>query len=148
MMGTVNLFKLAAQVAAVVGLISLPASLVVTSRAATAQTFSISTEFRTALEPYGSFRHVARWGEVWVPEHISRDWRPYTVGHWIYSDDYGWYWDSDAQEAPWGWVAFHYGPMGLGQRSRLGLGAGPRVGSRLGGVAARQQISRVGAIAA
>ncbi|HEY6903836.1 MAG TPA: DUF6600 domain-containing protein, partial [Candidatus Acidoferrales bacterium] len=109
MMRTVNPFKLTARAAAVVGLLLLPASLIVTPTAATAQSVSISTEFRTALEPYGSFRHVARWGEVWVPEHISRDWRPYTVGHWIYSDDYGWYWDSDADEAPWGWVAFHYG---------------------------------------
>jgi hypothetical protein len=98
-----------AQVAAVTGLLSLPASLVGTATTAAAQGESISAEFRTALEPYGSFRHVRRWGEVWVPERVSRDWKPYTFGHWVYSDDYGWYWDSDRDEAPWGWVAFHYG---------------------------------------
>jgi len=70
---------------------------------------SVSVEFRTALEPYGSFQRVARWGEVWVPRDVPRQWRPYTVGHWVNSDDYGWYWVSDQAEAPWGWVTFHYG---------------------------------------
>ncbi len=76
---------------------------------AAAQGETVSLKFRTALEPYGSFRHVARWGDVWVPNDVSRDWRPYTVGHWVYSGDYGWYWVSDRDEAEWGWIAFHYG---------------------------------------
>src|SRR5262245_26913723 len=67
-----------------------------------------SAEFRLALEPYGEFRSHPRWGEVWQPR-VGRDWRPYTVGHWINSDDYGWYWVSDGSEADWGWVVFHYG---------------------------------------
>ncbi len=75
---------------------------------AAAQGESVSAEFRTALEPYGSFRHVERWGDVWVPT-VARDWRPYTVGRWVYSGDYGWYWVSEGDEASWGWVAFHYG---------------------------------------
>jgi hypothetical protein len=25
---------------------------------------------------------------------LNRDWQPYSVGHWVYSDDYGWYWIS------------------------------------------------------
>src|SRR6266700_2087199 len=69
----------------------------------------ISSEFRQALEPYGEFRTLPRWGEVWIPTQVARDWRPYTVGHWVYSDDYGWYWASDEAEADWGWVTFHYG---------------------------------------
>jgi hypothetical protein len=83
-------------------------SLAIGVRPAAAQVQSISVEFRTALEPYGSFQRVAHWGEVWVP-NVAPDWRPYTVGRWVYSDDYGWYWVSDAPEAPWGWIAFHYG---------------------------------------
>jgi hypothetical protein len=75
---------------------------------AAAQGESVSAEFRTALEPYGSFRHVERWGDVWVPT-VARDWKPYTVGRWVYSGDYGWYWVSEGDEASWGWVAFHYG---------------------------------------
>ena len=105
----IRLLKLAAQAAALTGLLWLPGSVLGTTRPAAAQTVSLSVEFRTALEPYGSFRRIARWGDVWVPAHVSREWRPYTVGHWVYSDDYGWYWVSDRDEAPWGWVAFHYG---------------------------------------
>jgi hypothetical protein len=52
---------------------------------------------------------VARWGDVWVPNNVPRNWRPYSIGHWAYTDDYGWYWVSDAAEAPWGWIVFHYG---------------------------------------
>jgi len=32
-----------------------------------------------------------------------------TVGRWVYSNDYGWYWVSEESEASWGWVTFHYG---------------------------------------
>jgi hypothetical protein len=76
---------------------------------AAAQAVSVSIEFRTALEPYGSWQHHRRWGDVWIPSRVSRDWRPYTVGHWIYSQDYGWYWTPDEQEADWGLVTYHYG---------------------------------------
>ncbi len=76
---------------------------------AAAQAVSLSVEFRTALEPYGAWQHHRRWGEVWIPSRVARDWRPYTVGHWVYSQDYGWYWTSDDQEADWGLVTYHYG---------------------------------------
>jgi hypothetical protein len=72
-------------------------------------TATVSVEFRTALTPYGTWHRHSRWGEVWVPAHVDAGWRPYTVGHWIYSDDYGWYWVSDTAEADWGWIVFHYG---------------------------------------
>ena len=70
---------------------------------------SISVEFRTGLTPYGSWRTVARWGEVWAPARVARDWQPYTAGNWVYSEDYGWYWISDSSEAEWGWITYHYG---------------------------------------
>jgi hypothetical protein len=70
---------------------------------------SLSVEFRTALTPYGSWRTVARWGEVWAPARVARNWQPYTEGNWVYSEDYGWYWISDNSEAEWGWIAYHYG---------------------------------------
>ena len=66
-------------------------------------------EFRMALEPYGMWRSHPRFGEVWVPFGKPRDWRPYTVGHWVYTDEWGWYWVSEEDEEDWGWVAFHYG---------------------------------------
>ena len=70
---------------------------------------SIRADFRAGLEPFGAWRHHARFGDVWVPGHRSRAWRPYTAGHWVYTDDYGWYWVEDTQEADWGWITYHYG---------------------------------------
>jgi hypothetical protein len=68
-----------------------------------------SLEFRYALSPFGVWRHHPRFGEVWLPRGVPRDWRPYEFGHWVYTDEWGWYWVSDEGEADWGWVAFHYG---------------------------------------
>jgi hypothetical protein len=76
----------------------------------------VSVEFRTALDPYGRWRRHDRWGAVWVPANVDRGWRPYTVGHWVYSDDYGWYWVADRREARWGWVVYHYGRWVLDRR--------------------------------
>jgi hypothetical protein len=67
------------------------------------------SEFRTALEPHGRWQQHSRWGEVWLPANRPRDWRPYTLGRWAYTDDWGWYWVSDDAEASWGWVTYHYG---------------------------------------
>jgi hypothetical protein len=70
---------------------------------------SVGADFHVALDPYGGWRHHRRFGDVWVPANRVRDWRPYTVGHWVYTDDYGWYWVADDQEADWGWITYHYG---------------------------------------
>jgi hypothetical protein len=69
----------------------------------------VSREFEAVLEAYGEWRQHPRWGEVWVPDQRPRDWRPYTVGHWVFTDDWGWFWVSDDDEADWGWVTYHYG---------------------------------------
>ncbi|MDP2357272.1 MAG: hypothetical protein Q8M31_14575 [Beijerinckiaceae bacterium] len=73
------------------------------------QRVEVREEFRVALEPHGRFERHPRLGEVWRPARVAKDWRPYTVGRWVYTDDLGWYWNSDQTEADWGWVAFHYG---------------------------------------
>ena len=70
---------------------------------------SVSVEFRTALEPHGKWQRHQRWGEVWIPGRVERGWRPYTVGQWVYTDDWGWYWTAADTEADWGWVVYHYG---------------------------------------
>jgi Family of unknown function (DUF6600) len=70
---------------------------------------SISVQFRTALQDHGRWQRHSRWGEVWIPASVQRDWRPYTRGHWVYTDDWGWYWVEDDAEASWGWVTNHYG---------------------------------------
>ena len=69
----------------------------------------VSAEFLEALEPYGEWQRHPRFGEVWVPTGLPPDWRPYEYGHWVYTDEWGWYWVSDDEEADWGWVTYHYG---------------------------------------
>ncbi|MGB3898459.1 MAG: DUF6600 domain-containing protein [Mesorhizobium sp.] len=64
----------------------------------------ISTTVRERLSNYGAWRTSRRFGEVWVPS-VARDWRPYTDGRWVWTDD-GWYWQS---EEPFGAIVFHYG---------------------------------------
>jgi hypothetical protein len=66
-------------------------------------------EFQDALDQYGEWRRDPRYGDIWVPTGLSRDWRPYENGHWVYTDDWGWYWVSDPQEEDFGWVTYHYG---------------------------------------
>jgi hypothetical protein len=67
---------------------------------------TVSVEFRTALDPYGRWVNHPRWGEVWVPADVDRDWRPYLNGRWEYTDEWGWYWVSDEDH---GWITYHYG---------------------------------------
>jgi hypothetical protein len=63
--------------------------------------------FYTKLDPYGEWRETSDYGYVWQPREAerSRSWRPYTDGHWVYSDA-GWTWIS---EEPFGWATYHYG---------------------------------------
>ena len=76
----------------------------------------VSAEFESALEPYGEWLRHPRWGMVWMPYDRPPGWRPYTEGHWVYTDDWGWYWISDGEEEDWGWVAYHYGRWVLDRR--------------------------------
>jgi len=47
----------------------------------------VNEEFRTALAPYGSWEHSRHWGDVWIPAQLPQQRRPYTVGHWIYTNE-------------------------------------------------------------
>ncbi len=69
-------------------------------------TASYGTFYRK-LEPYGAWRETNDYGYVWQPRQAeqSRGWRPYTDGHWVYTDA-GWTWVS---EEPFGWATYHYG---------------------------------------
>ena len=60
------------------------------------------------LAPYGNWVQMDRWGYVWTPRNMGYRWRPYSDGHWVWTD-YGWTWISDLE---WGWVPFHYGRWG------------------------------------
>jgi hypothetical protein len=78
----------------------------VPQRAETRPTSSYSM-FYAKLEPYGDWIETGDYGYVWHPSDAerSRNWRPYTIGRWVYSD-VGWMWVSDE---PFGWAAYHYG---------------------------------------
>jgi len=76
---------------------------------ATAQEVRITAELRPVLQRYGRWERHPRWGEIWIPAHRTATWRPYQVGHWVYTDEWGWYWVSNEEEADWGWVTYHYG---------------------------------------
>jgi hypothetical protein len=61
--------------------------------------------FYTRLETFGAWLDTPTYGYVWQPGGAmeSRSWRPYTNGHWVYTDA-GWTWISDE---PFGWATYH-----------------------------------------
>ena len=61
--------------------------------------------FHDNLESYGDWREVGDYGYCWQPRDVGRNWRPYSDGHWLYTDA-GWTWDS---EEPYSWAVYHYG---------------------------------------
>jgi len=68
---------------------------------------SALTDFRSALDPYGTWVDDPTYGTTWVPSPsvVGSDFTPYvSAGHWTYDDDYVWVSDYD-----WGWAPFHYG---------------------------------------
>lgn len=62
--------------------------------------------FYDALDPYGDWVQIDRYGYAFRP-NAGRDprWRPYTDGGWVHTE-YGWTWRS---EEPFGWATYHYG---------------------------------------
>jgi hypothetical protein len=72
------------------------------SQAYTTVNFSL---FFDALAPYGNWIPTMDYGYIWQPADTGADWRPYTDGQWVWTDD-GWTWVS---YEPWGWATYHYG---------------------------------------
>jgi hypothetical protein len=62
--------------------------------------------FYSSLAPHGEWIEVESGIRVWRPFHIPHQWRPYLIGRWVWTDDYGWYWMSNE---PFGWITYHYG---------------------------------------
>ena len=67
-----------------------------------------SAYFYDELQPYGAWVSYRPYGYVWIPGNVGYNWRPYSRGHWAWTD-YGWNWVSVER---WGWIAFHYGRWG------------------------------------
>jgi hypothetical protein len=84
--------------------LSIPAFLI--SPAAAAIEVEVGTDqFYDELAAHGDWVWY-RGGYVFVPGDVDDRWRPYAVGRWAYTDDYGWMWMSDE---PFGWATYHYG---------------------------------------
>jgi hypothetical protein len=64
------------------------------------------SQFYDQLEQYGRWKEHPEYGYVWLPDADDGTWRPYTKGHWVNTEEHGWYWNS---EEPWGWATYHYG---------------------------------------
>ena len=58
------------------------------------------------LDANGTWRSVADYGNVWVPNRVANGWAPYRDGHWSWVEPWGWTWVDDA---PWGFAVSHYG---------------------------------------
>jgi len=61
--------------------------------------------FYESLAPHGEWFVYGGYGYAWTPYDVPYGWRPYTHGHWIFTE-YGWTWVSHWK---WGWAPFHYG---------------------------------------
>jgi hypothetical protein len=68
--------------------------------------------FYDQLQPYGLWVSHSPFGYVWIPRDVGYTWRPYSRGHWAWTD-YGWNWVSLER---WGWIAYHYGRWGWDRR--------------------------------
>jgi hypothetical protein len=75
----------------------------ITAEAAVNVSFDL---FFNNLEPYGSWVQTTDHPYVFVPANVGPNWVPYSNGHWIYTDRFGWYFESDE---PFASVTYHYG---------------------------------------
>src|SRR5260221_5534842 len=79
------------------------------SPAAAAVNVSVNfNAFYDGMSGYGDWS-MYRGAYIWVPARVGPNWRPYTLGHWAWTEEYGWMWVSDE---PFGWAAYHYGRWG------------------------------------
>jgi hypothetical protein len=87
-------------------LVMAPAAVMLLPAIAQAQDDVADVEmFYDELAPYGQWFEHPRWGFVFAP-NVDPDWRPYTRGHWAYTEEHGWYW---VGEEEFSWAVYHYG---------------------------------------
>jgi len=61
--------------------------------------------FYNQLSSQGTWIKTDNYGDVWQPTESDPNWRPYTYGQWVNTDQ-GMMWDS---YEPFGWATYHYG---------------------------------------
>ena len=64
------------------------------------------SDFEGELDEYGEWTYLAPYGNVWIPNGVDNDWRPYNNGRWSWLPLSGWTW---WPYEPWGWSTSHYG---------------------------------------
>jgi len=65
-----------------------------------------NTYYVSDLDRYGSYVHVAGYGQLWRPFGVSISWDPFGFGSWVYYPRYGYIWVSNYV---WGWTPYRYG---------------------------------------
>jgi hypothetical protein len=61
--------------------------------------------FYDDLSQYGEWVDYDKYGPVWRPNQVSEDWRPYTNGRWVPTNEGNVFETGE----PWGWATYHYG---------------------------------------
>ena len=61
--------------------------------------------FQEALSAFGQWLNYGQHGLVWRPGQVDKNWRPYTNGRWVPTQE-GYVFETDE---PWGWATYHYG---------------------------------------
>jgi hypothetical protein len=64
--------------------------------------------FYDRLSLYGNWIDLNPNGYVWTPRHTGYRFRPYSDGHWAWTE-YGWTWIANQE---WGDITYHYGRWG------------------------------------
>ena len=58
------------------------------------------------LDANGTWSSDPDYGPAWTPSSVAATWSPYSDGHWIHVQPWGWTW---VDNASWGYAPFHYG---------------------------------------
>ncbi|MEJ2672614.1 MAG: hypothetical protein P8168_10540, partial [Deltaproteobacteria bacterium] len=61
--------------------------------------------FYDELSQYGQWAEYENYGPVWRPSQVPENWRPYTNGRWVPTNN-GYVFET---QEPWGWATYHYG---------------------------------------
>jgi Family of unknown function (DUF6600)/FecR protein len=64
------------------------------------------SDYEAVLDENGEWTYLPPYGNVWVPNGVDEDWRPYYDGRWTWLPLSGWTW---WPYESWGWPTFHYG---------------------------------------
>lgn len=65
--------------------------------------------FYDQLGRFGTWVAHPDYDYVFIPSDVGPGWRPYQEGRWVWTEQYGWYWES---YEPFGWATYHYGRWG------------------------------------